>query len=156
MSDNAQHMAVTKTISVVTQEGSEVLDVFGASMIVRSAGGKDQPFVAEHVIPPEYMVPPHLHESDDEYFFVLDGTLTFWSEAGEQELAPGAFVSLPRGVRHGFHNASEAVVRFLIIACPGIQATELFRHFDRAGRAAPGGLTPPDIVAICAQHGVRM
>ena len=156
MLDNVQGTAATATVSVVRPEDSEVLDVFGGAMIVRSAGGADRPFVAEHAIPPGYMVPPHLHEGDDEYFFVLDGPLTIWSEGGEQELAPGAFVSLPRGVRHGFRNASETTVRFLIVAWPGIQSTELFRHFDRAGRAAPGGLTPPEIVAICAQYGVRM
>jgi hypothetical protein len=32
----------------------------------------------------------------------------------------------------------------------------MFRHFDRAGRAAPGGLMPPEIGAICAQYGVNM
>jgi hypothetical protein len=42
------------------------------------------------------------------------------------------------------------------MARPGLQALEMFRHFDRAGRAATGGLTPSDIAAICAQYGVSM
>jgi hypothetical protein len=32
----------------------------------------------------------------------------------------------------------------------------MFRHFDRAGRTARGGLTPQEITAIAAQYGVRM
>ena len=92
----------------------------------------------------------------EEYFFILEGTLTLWSEAGEREVGPGALVTLPRAVRHGFRNAGDAPARFLLIGRPGVQVAELFRHLDRAGRAAPGGLAPPDIVAICAQYGVQM
>jgi quercetin dioxygenase-like cupin family protein len=55
--------------------------------------------------------PMHVHDDADEIFYVLDGNLTFI--VGEQriEAAAGAFVYLPRFVRHGFNcNSKEARV----------------------------------------------
>ncbi len=143
-------------VSVVTEADSEVLDVFGAAMIVRSDGSTNGLFVAEHTVPPGYLVPPHVHEVDDESFFLLQGELTLLGADGERSAGPGSFVDLPHGVPHGFRNDTDATVRLLVICRPGIQAAEMFRHFDRAGRGTPGGLTPPEIVSICTQYGVRM
>ncbi|WP_171070002.1 cupin domain-containing protein [Methylobacterium terricola] len=136
--------------------GGEALNVFGAAMVVKAEPARHGLFVGEHIIPPGYGVPPHVHAGDDEVFFVLDGELTILGASGERRAGPGTTVQLPGGTRHGFRNDMTGPVRFLVMARPGIQALEMFRHFDRAGRAAPGGLTPPEIVAICAQYGVSM
>ena len=144
-------------VQVVRPGSGEGLDVFGAAMVVKSDGSGMPLFVGEHVVPPGYAVPPHLHEGEDEAFYVLAGELTLWCEAGETKAGPGAFARLPRGVRHGFRNDTGGEVRFLVISQPGVQAAEMFRHLDRAGRAAaPGGPAPDEIVAICGQYGVRM
>ncbi|MFT8242909.1 cupin domain-containing protein [Roseomonas sp. BN140053] len=141
----------------VTEAGSgEVLDVFGGSMVVKADPTRHGLFLGEHVVPPGYAVPPHVHAGDDELFFVLDGELTLLGAAVERRVGPGDTVQLPGGSRHGFRNDTAAAVRFLVMARPGLQTAEMFRHFDRAGRAAPGGLTPPEIIAICAQYGVEM
>jgi hypothetical protein len=39
-----------------------------------------------------------------------------------------------------------------VIAQPGVQLAEMFRHFDRAAKRAP--LEPADIMAIAAEYGV--
>ena len=70
---------------------------------------------------------------------------------GETVVATNACVKLPRGLPHAFRNAS-AACSVLVVLTPGVQALEMFRHFDRAGRAAP--LAPEDIVAIATQYGV--
>ena len=144
---------VMARVAVVAPAAREVLDVFGARMEVLGEAGM---FAAEHVVPPGYLVPPHAHEADDEMFWMLDGRLTLLGPEGERVARAGDCVHLPRGSVHGFRNDEAADVRFLVICTPGVQAAEMFRHFDRAGRAAPGGLTPPEIVAICAQYGVHM
>jgi hypothetical protein len=56
-------------------------------------------------------------------------------------------------VPHGFRNAADAPARMFVVLTPGVQGLEMFRHFDRAGRAAR--LQPEDIVGIAAQYGVR-
>jgi mannose-6-phosphate isomerase-like protein (cupin superfamily) len=143
-------------IRVTAPGGGEDLDIFGVRMIVKSDGGAIPVFLGEHLIPPGFVVPPHSHTHDDEMFYILDGELTLLGASGETKVGPGSYVELPRGGVHGFRNDTDREVRFLVICQPGIQAGEMFRHFDRAGRATPHGLAPAEIVGICAQYGVRM
>ena len=129
---------------------SETLNVLGAPMIVKEEAGL---FVAEHPVPPGYFVPPHRHEADDELLYVMEGRLTLIREAGESEAAAGTCARFARGDLHGFRNDTEETVRLLVMAQPGVQAAEMFRHFDRA--AARGPLTPDDVMGIAGQYGVR-
>lgn len=128
----------------------ETLDVLGAPMIVKQAKGV---FLAEHPIPPGYCVPPHRHDVDEEMLYVVEGTLTLLGPDGESRAPAGTAVALPAGSLHGYRNDSDATVRLLVIARPGVQAGEMFRHLDRAARIAP--LTPPQVGEITAAYGVR-
>lgn len=143
-------------IATLAADGGEALQVFGAAIVVKADPALFGVFIGEHLIPPGYMVPPHVHAAEDELFYMLAGELTVLGPDGVQRLRPGETAHLPAGSRHGFRNDTGETVRFLVVARPGLQAVEMFRHFDRAGRAAPGGLTPPEIVAICGQYGVQM
>lgn len=129
---------------------TETLDVLGAPMIVKRDDGL---FLAEHPIPPGYFVPPHRHAQDDEMLYVMEGELTLIGEAGERKAGAGSVLAFAPGSLHGFRNDTDGTVKLLVIATPGVQAAEMFRHFDRAGRVAP--LAPPDIVAIASEYGVQ-
>ena len=129
---------------------SETLNVMGAEMIVRRDAGM---FVAEHPIPPGYFVPPHRHDHDEETLLVMEGELTLIGEGGETKAGPGACRTFEPGQLHGFRNDTGRAVRMVVIASPGVQLAEMFRHFDRAARKAP--LAPPDIMAIAAEYGVQ-
>ena len=109
--------------------------------------------LGEQMVPPGYGVPAHFHEIDDELFYFLEGELVMIGPEGETTVGRGACVQLPRGVPHGFRNASGAIARMLVALTPGVQGLEMFRHFDRAGRSAP--LALEDIIGIAAQYGVR-
>jgi len=128
----------------------ETLDVLGAAMIVRRDAGM---FVAENPIPPGYFVPPHRHVDDEETLLVMEGELTLIGEAGERKAGPGTCVTFAPGDLHGFRNDTGSTVKMTVIASPGVQLAEMFRHFDRAARKGP--LTPPDIMAIAAEYGVQ-
>lgn len=129
---------------------NESLDVLGAPMTIKREAGL---FLAEQPIPPGYFVPPHRHTDDEETLLVLEGELTLIDGAGERIAGPGACVSFIPGVVHGFRNDSGSMARILVIATPGLQLAEMFRHFDRIGRKTP--LAPADIVAIASEYGVR-
>lgn len=45
-------------------------------------------------------VPWHVHEAEDELFFVLDGSLDVLRRDGTVTLDPGQFCVVPRGVEH--------------------------------------------------------
>jgi quercetin dioxygenase-like cupin family protein len=142
-----------KTTRTIGHAGGETLDVLGAKMTVKS-DGRDGPFLAEYVLPPDYEVPPHLHDDEDEILYVLEGTLTVIGTSGEGRAKPGSTVLLPRGTRHALRNDMDGQVRLLVICGPGIAAANMFRHLDREGRG--GDLRPERIAAIAGSYGVRV
>jgi mannose-6-phosphate isomerase-like protein (cupin superfamily) len=146
-----------KTTRMLGPAAGETLEILGAKMTVKS-DGSDAPFLAEHVLPPDYEVPLHMHDDEDEIFYVLEGTLTVIgvgeNPGGEGRAGPGTTVLLPRGTRHALRNDMDGQVRVLVICGPGIAAANMFRHLDREGRG--GELRPERIAAIAGNYGVRV
>jgi quercetin dioxygenase-like cupin family protein len=60
----------------------------------------------------------HVHHRDDEGFYVLEGTLTFYVGEETYEAGPGTLVFLPHGLPHSYAFQTE-VVRMLAIVAPG-------------------------------------
>ena len=65
-----------------------------------SSTGRSSTF--DELVPPGVVAPPHVHENEEEAFFVLEGDLVFWLGDDEIEAPPGTYVYIPPGVRHGF------------------------------------------------------
>jgi mannose-6-phosphate isomerase-like protein (cupin superfamily) len=62
--------------------------------------------------------PFHVHDREDECFYVLDGELSIRCGEDAFDAAAGSFVFLPRGRPHRFWAAGTSV-RLLLIAVPG-------------------------------------
>ena len=60
----------------------------------------------------------HVHEDEDDAFYVLDGELTFLLEEGDLSAPTGTFVLVPPGVKHTFRNALDRPTRVLNIHAP--------------------------------------
>jgi mannose-6-phosphate isomerase-like protein (cupin superfamily) len=60
----------------------------------------------------------HVHEAEDDAFYILDGVMTFAFGDEEAQAPPGTFVLVPPGVRHGFRNDGDRPVRMLNIHAP--------------------------------------
>lgn len=73
----------------------------------------------EAVNPPGTEVPPHIQQREDESFYVLEGSYTFWTDEGTQTYGPGSFLLAPRGTPHGFRNEGPGQARMLIAQSPG-------------------------------------
>jgi quercetin dioxygenase-like cupin family protein len=107
--------------------------------------------VVEHLSPHGSGSPLHVHGREDEWFYVLEGELTFWVD-GQVSVAPaGSFVFGPKGVPHTFVVSSEQA-RFLLVAEPAG-----FERFVRqVGVPAerleipPEPTEPPDFEALAA------
>jgi quercetin dioxygenase-like cupin family protein len=90
--------------------------------------------VFENVIAPGDGPPAHLHEAQDESWYVLEGELRF-KLGSEMHSAPaGSFVFVPRGTVHAFQNVGEAPARILVIFNPS--GMESF--FDRFAKLSAG------------------
>jgi mannose-6-phosphate isomerase-like protein (cupin superfamily) len=61
----------------------------------------------------------HVHEGEDDGFYILEGELTFVFADQEVKVGPGTFVLVPPGVEHGFRNGGAVSVRMLNIHAPG-------------------------------------
>ena len=57
----------------------------------------------------------HVHHSDDEAWYVLEGTLGFRLGDGELEAPDGSAVLARRGVPHTYWNAGEVPARYILV-----------------------------------------
>ena len=117
-------------------------------------GSKDRHLgVFELTVPPGSNVPPpHSHANNDEYAYVLKGTLRYSVGADTRDLKPGEGMFTPRGVVHGFSNPHTEAAVALITNTPDIGA-QYFR--DVAALASAGG--PPDktkVMAVMKAYGL--
>ncbi|HEY1708820.1 MAG TPA: cupin domain-containing protein [Rhizomicrobium sp.] len=67
--------------------------------------------------PGAYSALRHWHEGEDEFVFVLSGTLVLIDENGEHVLREGSIAGFPAGEANGHHlaNRSEAPASFLVV-----------------------------------------
>ncbi|WP_051791919.1 cupin domain-containing protein [Amycolatopsis jejuensis] len=62
--------------------------------------------------------PLHEHAVEDEMFFLLEGSITYWSGDREFTAGPGDAVLLPVGVPHTLQADPEAGAKFLLLTSP--------------------------------------
>jgi quercetin dioxygenase-like cupin family protein len=62
--------------------------------------------------------PGHTHPTEDEVFYVLEGSLTFRCGTDEFDVAEGSFAFLPAGLEHGYRLRGEKMVRLLVVTAP--------------------------------------
>jgi quercetin dioxygenase-like cupin family protein len=73
--------------------------------------------VADHLARRGNASPVHVHDRDDETFFVLDGELRVFAGEEEHSAGPGTVAVLPRRLRHAYVVVS-ATARFLTLHTP--------------------------------------
>lgn len=69
----------------------------------------------EQVIPPGFESPWHVHRSEDESFYVLEGEMVVILEGSRCRLRAGDFAFGPRGVPHGFRIEGDKPARILLM-----------------------------------------
>jgi quercetin dioxygenase-like cupin family protein len=110
--------------------------------------------VFECTVPAGARVPaPHSHDGFEETVYGLEGTCTWTIDGETVDIGPGDAVCIRRGQVHGFDNQSDADMKFLAIASPGVFGPAYFR--DMAAVLAAGG--PPDLGAlmdVMRRHGL--
>lgn len=126
----------------------------------------------EIIVPDGLGSPWHVHPDEDEWFYVLDGEVTFYVGDTRLALASGSFAFGPKGVPHTFIGASAEPARALVGLQPvmfegflrevGQPITDpvlpppLTQQNDAGGRPVTDGrqLAPEQLAAIGAKHGL--
>jgi quercetin dioxygenase-like cupin family protein len=153
--------AALSPIALPAGEG-EALWFLGTLAVIKAStettGGRVA--VIEHLAPQGPASPLHVHRREDEWFYVIDGELTFWVGGSLIEAGPGSFVYGPRDVPHTFAVASPEA-RFLLVIEPAG-----FERFLRTLAEPAGALTlpppasplpdPEQLAAVAADYGIEI
>jgi quercetin dioxygenase-like cupin family protein len=100
------------------------------------------------LLPPGSFVPPHIHPTQDEFIYMIEGKLDL--ELGDQKSSagPGDLIRLPMNEPHGLFNNGTVPVRCLFWVAP---ARKLRALFDKLHNLTD----PAEVVRISAQHEVN-
>jgi quercetin dioxygenase-like cupin family protein len=102
---------------------------------------------------PGFETPYHLHHTEDEAFYVLDGEFTFICDGKKTVLGTGGYIFLPRGVPHGLRCSSQKDTHLLIHVIPGAEVGFTGMMLEMAVPATERVLlekTPPDLQRLAA------
>jgi quercetin dioxygenase-like cupin family protein len=102
-------------------DGSRSVSLGGLAVVFRVTGEETGGVLAvvEHPIEPGVLVPPHVHEREDELTYVIEGEIG--ARVGDHELpslAAGRYLWKPRGIPHAFWNQSATMARILDVIVP--------------------------------------
>ena len=84
--------------------------------------------------------PPHIHQGEEETFYVLEGEMTFSVGGQTIKATPGTMVCLPREVAHSFVIDSEQVRMLILLTPAGFEGW--FKEFSTP---APAMTLPPQV-----------
>ncbi len=115
----------------------------------------------EAIVPPGGGPPPHVHQREEEGFYVIEGEITF--QIGDRRVVAtaGMFANMPIGVSHCFKNESDRPARMIITVAPA----GLEDMFFQVGVTVPNGSTtaaPPTsaeigrLLELAPQYGVEI
>ena len=88
----------------------------------------------------------HIHFEHADHFYVIDGefTLRLGPDGVEVPAPAGTLIRIPRGIVHGFRNASDAEVRFLNLHAPAVGFAAYMRGIRDRQPFSYDQFDPPD------------
>jgi mannose-6-phosphate isomerase-like protein (cupin superfamily) len=116
--------------------------------------------VVEHIVPPGSASPWHVHLTEDESFYVVDGQISIKVEGQARiSLGAGGFAFGPMAVPHGFRVEGEVPARILLVT-NGPEFADFIREAsDQVDVNCLPEQTPADaarLKAAAARHGIEI
>jgi uncharacterized RmlC-like cupin family protein len=100
-------------------------------------------------LPPGTGVPPHIHPTQDEFIYMLEGRLDLVLDGKEYFANAGDLIRLPMNFPHGLFNKADQPVKCLFWVTPTRKLYDLFWGIHSMREQ-----NPPDVVALSAKHEV--
>ena len=126
--------------------GGVVWNVLGQAYVPKQVSQAS--FAWQATLPIESFIPPHIHDTQDEFILVLDGALDLLLDGQRHAAAAGDLVRMPRGIPHGIFNNAGRIASCLFWVTPTAKLLELFRALHNVSDNA-------EVVRIPASHDVR-
>lgn len=146
---------------VLSAGAGQAIWFLGTLMTVKAGGDQTRGAftLIEQLAPPGFAPPLHIHHSDEEAFYVLEGELTITCGDRTWTAAPGAFVLLPRGISHTFAVSDAGPAKLLQITAPA----QFERFAAELGEPALQPTLPPEtpqnvsrLLEIMAKYGYEL
>ena len=120
-------------------------------------------FIFEGILAPGGGPPPHIHQLEDESFYLLEGTATFQAGGQTVHAKPGDFIHIPRGTVHSLKNEGKVPARALVTISPagptGMQQFFEQSFYPVTDRSASPPLITEEMVgrmiAAAAKNGIE-
>lgn len=144
------------------QGEGEALWFFGALAIVKASGETTagRVTVIEHLAPEGSGPPIHVHHREDEWFYVIEGELTFWVGGRLIKAPTGSFVYGPRDIPHTFTVTSPQARSLVVTEPAGFERFMRALSEPAAARTLPpAGVPLPSrdkIMAAAAEFGLEI
>ncbi|HXF64812.1 MAG TPA: quercetin 2,3-dioxygenase [Caldilineaceae bacterium] len=126
---------------MLAREEGQAIWFLGTLMTLKATGEQTGTrfSLIEQVLPPGFAPPLHIHHAEDEAFYLIEGTITFY--CGNQTFLAhaGSFIYLPKEIPHAFVVEGDQSARLLQFTTPA--GLEQF-HVEM-GEPAPGQILPP-------------
>jgi quercetin dioxygenase-like cupin family protein len=113
----------------------------------------------EQQIAPGFASPWHIHQDEDESFFVIEGEVTVMVGETRIVLGPGHYAFGPRGVPHGFRVTGPETARLLLMTTGPRFADFIAEASDPVVEGAQANQEEPDIprlIATAERHGLAI
>lgn len=108
----------------------------------------DNAFLWHAVIPADTFVPPHIHRTQDEWIYVLEGELEIEFGPEKHVAGPGDTIRMPMGEPHGIFNRSGATATCTFGVAPCGKLFDLFHALHDV-------TDPAELVRLSALHDVE-
>jgi branched-chain amino acid transport system ATP-binding protein len=109
----------------------------------------DSSFSWHATFPPGTFVPPHIHPTQDEFIYMLEGQFEMWFDGRTDIAKAGDLIRMPMGIPHGIFNKSDRIVKCLFWVSPTRRLYDLFWAIHNMAEQ-----TPAEVVALSAKHEV--
>jgi mannose-6-phosphate isomerase-like protein (cupin superfamily) len=142
------------TITIPLGEGDQVdLGGFGIVWKIEGSETEERFSVVHHPLAPRALAGPlHRHTREDEYSYVLSGTLGALLGDDVVTAGPGTWVFKPRNQWHTFWNAGDTPCEIIEIISPG-GFESFFRELAEISNAEPD---PARFADLAARYAVDM
>lgn len=147
---------LTQLIPGVVRAGEgEGHNVFGHSLIFKTQtselGGA---LLWELISPPGTMVPPHVHDVEDEFIYVADGELEVLIGSQKYTARTGDLVKMPKSVPHGIWQKGDKSTRTLWTVVPAGKMESLLTALGQLPANQPPD--PAQVGQIFAEHDLEL
>lgn len=137
-------MAETSPIAIVPPGTGKTYWVASDLVTIKATGEQTGGLFSliETTVVPQAGPPPHIHHHEDEWFYILEGELTFFIAGTQQTATAGTLLHGPKNILHTFKNLGTTPARMLVWMSPA--GFENF--FAEVGVPIAEGETPPQEV----------